>query len=64
MSAEKDNEWLTADWPGVERAAIRRSLNLSVRERLEGAEQLAEVGRRFAQLRIEGRMTQRRPNRD
>lgn len=48
MSGEPD--WSAATWEGSRRAQIRRGLHLTVRERLEGLQALAETSQRLAQL--------------
>lgn len=45
MSSEAD--WSGATWEGSRRAQIRRNLRLTVRERLEALEALAETSRRL-----------------
>lgn len=41
--------WDAATWEGSRRAQIRRALRLTVRERLEALEALAETSQRLAQ---------------
>jgi hypothetical protein len=50
----KDIDWSLTTWEGSRRAQLRRALGLTLRERLEAAEALADVARRFADLRAEG----------
>lgn len=42
--------WDAATWEGARRAQLRRALRLSVRERLEALESLAETSRRLLEL--------------
>lgn len=44
------NDWESATWEGNRRAQLRRSLQLTVRERLQALEGLAETSRRLADL--------------
>jgi len=46
MSSNPD--WSAATWEGSRRAQIRRNLRLTVRERLEALEDLAETSERLA----------------
>lgn len=46
---DAETGWEAATWEGSRRARIRRALRLTVRERLEGLEALAEVSARLAQ---------------
>jgi CRISPR-associated protein Csx17 len=50
----KDIDWSLTTWEGSRRAQLRRALELTLRERLEAAEGLADVARRFAELRARG----------
>ncbi len=43
-----DADWSAATWEGSRRAQVRRALRLSVRERLEGLEELTETSARLA----------------
>lgn len=54
-----DADWSTASWEGARRLHLRRSLRLTVRERLEALEDLAETSRFFARLRAEGKLRHR-----
>lgn len=49
-----DKVWDTATWEGSRRAQLRQSLRLSVRERLQALESLAETSRHFDKLRKSG----------
>lgn len=48
MSPEPD--WSAATWEGSRRAMIRRALRLTVRERLEALEALAETSDKLAEI--------------
>lgn len=55
MSEDKPEiDWSLTTWEGSRRAQLRRALEMTVRERLEAAEGLADVGRRFQQIRARG----------
>jgi hypothetical protein len=49
MSAGVD-AWETATWEGSRRAQLRAALDLTVRERLQAAEALAELADRLADM--------------
>lgn len=49
------DDWETATWDGSRRAQLRHALSLTVRQRLEELEQLAETNRHFQRLRAERR---------
>ena len=46
--------WEETGWDGNRRAQLRRSLTLTVRERLEALEAMTETSERFRQLRESG----------
>lgn len=50
MSREADAVWETATWEGSRRAQLRTALALTVRERLEALEALAELAQRLAAM--------------
>jgi hypothetical protein len=50
MSRDTDTAWETATWEGSRRAQLRAALALTVRERLEALEQLAELSQRLAEM--------------
>lgn len=52
--AERDIDWTLTTWEGARRAQLRWALKLSLRERLEAAEGLADVTRRFEEMRARG----------
>lgn len=47
--------WEAGTWEGARRSGLRRALRLSVRERLEALETLAETSERLARIRVVGR---------
>ncbi len=47
--------WESGTWEGARRAGIREALRLSVRERLQALDSLAETSERLAQIRVAGR---------
>jgi hypothetical protein len=53
----KNIDWSLTTWEGSRRAQLRRALELTLRERLEAAEGLADVARRFAELRARGALS-------
>lgn len=58
MSQEADTGWETATWEGSRRAQVRSALALTVRERLQALEALAELAQRLADMpRKEGEST-------
>jgi len=46
-----DIDWSLTTWEGSRRAQLRRALALTIRERLEAMEGLADVARRFQEIR-------------
>lgn len=53
--AERDIDWSLTTWEGNRRAQLRRALALTLRQRLEAAEGLADVARRFEEMRAKGK---------
>ena len=52
MSEKRDGiDWSATTWEGSRRAQLRYALTLTLRERLEAMEGLAEVASRFAEMR-------------
>ncbi len=47
--------WESGTWEGARRAGIREALRLSVRERLQALDSLAETSERLAQIRVRER---------
>jgi len=50
MKRAADASWETATWEGSRRAQLRAALALTVRERLEALEDLAELAQRLAAM--------------
>ena len=50
MREETEAGWETATWEGSRRARLRAALALSVRERLEALEALAELAQQLAEM--------------
>lgn len=46
-----DELWAETTWEGNRRAQLRRALELTLRERLQAVEDMAEIAERFAQMR-------------
>ena len=55
--AEQDIDWSVTTWEGSRRAQLRHALKLTLRERLEAVEGLADVLRRFEEMRARGEFT-------
>ncbi len=49
-TADDEGNWETATWEGSRRVQLRAALRLSVRERLEALEDLAELSQRLAAM--------------
>ncbi len=55
MAEERDEiDWSLTTWEGSRRAQLRHALTLTLRERMEAMEGLADVARRFRELRAQG----------
>lgn len=50
-----DIDWSLTTWEGVRREQLRRALRLTLRERLQGVEDMADLARYFQALRNDGR---------
>ena len=58
MDREPDASWETATWEGSRRAQLRAALALTVRERLQALEDLAELAQRLAEMpRTQGKVS-------
>jgi len=56
MSEKLDDiDWSLTTWVGSRRAQSRRALALTLRERLEAVEGMADVVRRFREMRAQGK---------
>ena len=52
MSENRDDiEWSLTTWEGSRRAQLRHALTLTLRERMEAVEGLADVARRLQEMR-------------
>ena len=47
--------WALTTWEGSRREQIRRALRLTIRERLQAAEELSDVSMAFQQMRTAGK---------
>lgn len=57
MSEGRDDiDWSVTTWDGSRRAQLRHALTLTLRERMEAVEGLAEVARRFQEMRARGEL--------
>ena len=57
MGLEAYAGWESTTWEGSRRAQLRAALALTVRERLQAVEELAELARRLAAMpRTQGKM--------
>jgi len=50
-----EESWVLATWEGSRREQIRRALRLTIRERLQVAEELNDLSRAFQQMRTAGK---------
>jgi hypothetical protein len=49
---EGEVDWSLATWEGSRREQLRRAQLMTVRERLQAMEDLAEVSRRLSEMRV------------
>lgn len=55
MSDNRDDiDWSLTTWEGSRRAQLRHALTLTLRERMEAVEGLADVARRLQEMRAQG----------
>lgn len=47
-----EEAWSDTTWEGNRRAQLRHALSLTLRERLQAVEDMAEIAERFAQMRV------------
>lgn len=47
-----EEAWLDTTWEGNRRAQLRHALSLTLRERLQAVEDMAEIAEQFAQMRV------------
>jgi hypothetical protein len=56
MSENPDDiDWSLTTWEGSRRAQLRHALTLTLRERMEAVEGLADVARRLQEMRAQGK---------
>ncbi|MBI3371901.1 MAG: hypothetical protein HY017_09130 [Betaproteobacteria bacterium] len=56
MSENRDNiDWSLTTWEGSRRAQLRHALALTLRERMGAVEGIADVARRFQEMRAQGK---------
>jgi len=53
----QDVDWSLTTWEGSRRAQLRGAHEMTLRERLEAVEGLADIVRRFAEMRAKGEFT-------
>ena len=51
MENKIEQDWGNASWEGSRRAMIRKSLKLTVRERLQALEDMVETSQKLAKLK-------------
>lgn len=57
MTGDRDEAgWSVTTWEGCRREQLRRALRLTVRERLQGLEDLTEVSEHLERLRRTGKL--------
>ncbi len=59
MDNKIEQNWGNASWEGSRRAMIRKSLKLTVRERLQALEDLAETSKKLASLKTSDKIKSR-----
>lgn len=52
-----DEAWEQTTWEGNRRAQLRHALTLTLRERLQAVEDMAEVAQRFQEMRARNNMS-------
>ena len=55
MENKIEQEWGNANWEGSRRAMIRKSLKLTVRERLQALEDMVETSQKLAMLKTKAK---------
>lgn len=50
MKANADTGWETATWEGSRRSQLRSALALTIRERMQALEALAQLAQRLAEM--------------
>jgi len=57
MSERRDDiDWTLTTWEGSRRAQLRHALAMTLRERMEAVEGLADVARRLQDMRVQGEL--------
>ena len=56
MTHETEKDWESATFEGNCRAQLRRARALTLRQRFEAVEELADISRRFAEMRQSGKL--------
>lgn len=56
-----EDAWSDTTWEGNRRAQLRHALTLTLRERLQAVEDMAEIAERFAQMRASPAQTGGKP---
>lgn len=56
-----DIDWSLTTWEGSRRAQLRRSLKLTLRERLQALDDMTEIAERFRWMRENGKFSTVRP---
>ena len=59
-----DEIWAETTWEGNRRAQLRRALGLTLRERLQAVEDMAEVAERFREMRSRGKRPEEKKTAD
>lgn len=54
-----DEAWEQTTWEGNRRAQLRHALSLTLRERLQAVEDMAEVAQRFREMRARDSIEER-----
>lgn len=57
MNETRDEAWQLCTWEGNRRLQIRHGLSLTLRQRMQAVEEMADLARYFEQLRKEGKFT-------
>jgi len=57
MSESRDDiDWSLTTWEGSRRAQLRHALTLTLRERMEAVEGMADTARRLREMRAQGEL--------
>jgi hypothetical protein len=55
VNEDSDKAWEGTTWEGSLRAQLRHALGLSLRERFQAVEELADISRKFEEMRRSGK---------